>query len=206
MGKHKKIEWEGEEYTLPELARKFGMAWQTLRYRLEKGLSLEEALDSRRLEKKRTTRSGESDTIRGWADRTGIDAHIIRRRIEQGWSVDDAVEVTPRDRSLRIKWQGKFYSVAELAKKCGVSESGLRYRLGKGLPVEEALTPKSVKVGRPGKTLTSGNGETHTIPEWSKKLGIPHKTLHTRLSQGWEPDEILGFVNRPRTRRKGETP
>lgn len=33
--------------------------------------------------------------------------------------------------------------------------------------------------------------ETLTLLEWSKKLGVPYKTLHTRLSTGWTIEQVL---------------
>lgn len=35
------------------------------------------------------------------------------------------------------------------------------------------------------------NGETHTIAEWAEITGIDYKTLHRRISAGWEPEKAL---------------
>lgn len=157
MPRSKKIVWEGQEYTQSELARKHGIRLETLRYRLEAGVSLEDALK------------------------------------------------TPPVWSLNIEWQGQLYSAAKLAKKYGMSGPVLRYRLNNGMSLEEALTKKVDQIGRQATiNLTSSNGETHTIKEWAKKLGMSQQTLRTRLSKGWEIDRILGPRERSRPRSKGE--
>jgi hypothetical protein len=38
--------------------------------------------------------------------------------------------------------------------------------------------------------LTHG-GETHNISEWSRKLGMPMTTLHSRVAAGWDTMEVL---------------
>lgn len=38
------------------------------------------------------------------------------------------------------------------------------------------------------------DGETHTVTQWSRKLGLNHKTVSTRLNQlGWPIDKALGL-------------
>lgn len=37
-------------------------------------------------------------------------------------------------------------------------------------------------------------GKTRTLGEWSEKLKINYKTLHTRLSRGWAEEKVLSVV------------
>lgn len=34
-------------------------------------------------------------------------------------------------------------------------------------------------------------GETHTVSEWSRKLGIPYKTLFKRINDGWSVEKAF---------------
>lgn len=39
--------------------------------------------------------------------------------------------------------------------------------------------------------LITYNGETHTVSEWSRRVGIPMKTLHRRIQAGWKVEDAL---------------
>ena len=45
--------------------------------------------------------------------------------------------------------------------------------------------------------LITWNGETLTISQWEKRLGLPAKQLRTRLSQGWTFDRAVYEPKRP---------
>lgn len=48
------------------------------------------------------------------------------------------------------------------------------------------------------------NGETHTVTEWARILGLPMVTVHSRLRLGWPLERVLdrasGFVRRRQAR------
>lgn len=51
------------------------------------------------------------------------------------------------------------------------------------------------------------NGETHTLKEWSEKLGISYQTLMIRLCHGWSEEKTLSEpVNTSLTKRYDEVP
>ena len=44
-----------------------------------------------------------------------------------------------------------------------------------------------------GRILLTCNGETKTILEWSRSLGVPRNTIYSRLKRGWStPDALFG--------------
>lgn len=49
---------------------------------------------------------------------------------------------------------------------------------------EQAANKSSVR-------LISFNGETHTIPEWSRIMGINYKCLYSRISTGWSIEDAF---------------
>lgn len=51
-------------------------------------------------------------------------------------------------------------------------------------PVQQARNTKSVK-------LLTYKKETHSVPEWAEKIGIPKYTLHKRLRSGWSIERAL---------------
>jgi len=46
--------------------------------------------------------------------------------------------------------------------------------------------------------LLTLNGETQTMAEWSRRLGIPYATLKDRLRRGWPDEKVLSVKKRPR--------
>lgn len=53
-------------------------------------------------------------------------------------------------------------------------------------------------------TYLTYQGETHSIPEWSRLRNIPLEVIRSRKRQGWPLAEVLGYVAHQRTytRRK----
>ncbi|WP_054006167.1 hypothetical protein [Cypionkella psychrotolerans] len=47
--------------------------------------------------------------------------------------------------------------------------------------------------GRRGRTITH-NGETLTIPEWSKRTGLGMPVIYARISKGWPVDSVLNPI------------
>ncbi|MCU7521620.1 MAG: hypothetical protein HF312_15480 [Ignavibacteria bacterium] len=50
----------------------------------------------------------------------------------------------------------------------------------------------------------SFNGETHSIAEWSKKLGIRSSTISSRLRAGWPLQSVFGQPSHWKSNRLGE--
>lgn len=92
-----------------------------------------------------------------------------------------------------VEYQGKEYTVAELAREHGLLSSVVSARLRKGLPLDLALSKEDFR----GKSLKGGTikvrtktyaarGEVLTSREWATKLGMDVKKLRRKLFQQHE--------------------
>ncbi len=97
-----------------------------------------------------------------------------------------------------IKIGHKRFSFKEASLLTGISVASLQERKYRGLSDEEIIA-KSNK-----KTLTlTFNGQTKTMKEWSKEIGLGYSCLYDRYMNGWTVEEILTTPkNPPRRSRK----
>lgn len=91
------ISYQGENYTLSQLSRKYNLNAGFLRRRLEFGWSVEDAINTPKGADKRYLEfNGETHTLTEWEDITGIDRRTIGNRINKlGWSVEKALTTSP---------------------------------------------------------------------------------------------------------------
>lgn len=61
------------------------------------------------------------------------------------------------------------------------------------------ITAKEQAANKSNVQLISFNGETHTIPEWSKITGINYKCLYARILAGWSTEDVF---NKPVRQKK----
>ena len=93
-----------------------------------------------------------------------------------------------------LTYNGKTQTLMQWAEETGLSRGAFKQRLQRGWSVEATLTTplktlngqKQFNPGRhkvcDGTGLYTYNGETHTLVEWSRKLGIKKQTLYTRVT------------------------
>lgn len=85
-------EYNGETLTRSQLARKVGLNNRTLTFRLNSGMSLEEAI-SKDVKKAETYEyNGLTKTLREWADLYGMSYNVVYQRIRAGKSIADALK------------------------------------------------------------------------------------------------------------------
>ena len=88
-------------------------------------------------------------------------------------------------RSKRYEWNGKLYTINELHEISGIRKGTLRLRLNRyHWTVEDAINTSTV-------TCISYNGQTKTIKEWSKELGIKECTIWNKIINKKLPFESL---------------
>ena len=98
---------------------------------------------------------------------------------------------TPSNAKL-IEFDGKAQTIAAWSKELGIGYGTIRDRIYKmGWSIEKALsTPVSRSSGR--SELYEFNGETQSLSEWSKELGIGYGTLYDRIHKmGWSIEKAL---------------
>lgn len=153
----KEIVYRGKTYKgVSALSREVGVGRNVINSRLDKGWSIEEAVETA-VGKVRTTQhivyKGKRYTsIKELADSKGIVYNRIRTRLKDGWSVEEAVEKgiveSREDRGVKeIEYEGKRYmGVSNVARAAGVNRSTLMLRLKKGMSIEEAVEDIKRKV------------------------------------------------------------
>ena len=110
----------------------------------------------------------------------------------KNWRFTNAkVQANNRTNTIILEFQGKSQSLQEWADELGISESTIRWRLNKGDSTEKALTTKVRKTVHQRKKYLTHKGNTKTVSEWARYLGIDSKILYTRLKRGWTIEKTL---------------
>ena len=89
--KPRKVTYKGEEYTIKQLAERFGLKENTLAVRILRGRSIEEALGFIGRGGKKLiylTYNGQTKEIGDWANELGVQRATIARQHKSGWSVE----------------------------------------------------------------------------------------------------------------------
>lgn len=132
------------------------------------------------------THNGQTKTLRQWAEELGISyftlySRIRTHRIPPERALDPNFKRIP-GMPKRYTHAGRTLTLRQWANELGVRYATLSYRLTRGLPLEQALTPKKLKVRRDTKRYTV-NGITKTLPEWAEHIGITYSALAQRLTR-----------------------
>lgn len=134
-------------------------------------------------------------TFEKWAKENGYQEDLTLDRIDTDGNyepencrwVDQSVQQNNRNNNRIVEYTGKEYTLAELAGLKGINRATLAQRLDKGMPVEKALN-KRINFDY---ILVEHEGETKPLKQWCEHLGLPYKTIHARVSRGWEPKKAL---------------
>lgn len=81
-----------------------------------------------------------------WADELGINPKTLQRRLAMGWGIERTLSTPVRVRMPNkerdpIVYEGKVWTIPQLAAKFGIAPQTLYARLDRGVPLEEALEP-----------------------------------------------------------------
>jgi len=91
----------------------------------------------------------------------------------------------------KLTYQGRRQSPADWARELGIDRQVIRERLKLGWSVEDALSKPLTPHGRRNVKLLTYNGETRSMTEWARELGIKLVTLSHRLNAGWSVEDAL---------------
>lgn len=92
-----------------------------------------------------------------------------------------------KQNSLRLLFEGEYYTEAQLSRKTGVSRTTIQRRRRIGYSVEEMV------YGREGVGVfkLEYNGQIYSGKELADLVGVEANTLRYRVRQGWSMDEIV---------------
>ena len=199
-----RYEVEGKRFkTYDELSKYYGVKVVTIRTRLKRGLSLEEALGvaktpDLRFKKnnlKKSKRSAKDvdlvvdgvkyESFSQLAKSFGLKPYIVTQRInEYGYTAEEAVKKPLKGKKINV--QGKdFNSIAEASRHFNKSAATVQSNLKRGLTVDEAMGFKKRRTSR--NVLYDWKGKEYTIKELttllSKEHNIPQSILYSRIYQ-----------------------
>ncbi len=114
------IEYEGEQLSLVELAKRTGIKIATIHHRYRqgiRGLDLVAPLEAGGT-KHTYTHNGQTLTSKEWSKITGLKAGTIVARIRMGWTVEKALTVTTEEtKQARIEHRTEMFKAIAKARK-----------------------------------------------------------------------------------------
>lgn len=135
---NKYYEYQGEIISHQDLANKHNINEATLRNRLSKGMSMEDALSLPDLHKKWLTYKNETKSVVEWSKSLGIPCKLIYGRLDEGWSVEDALS-KPKHKPTTYTHDKKTLTLSEWSKLTGISYKLLWKRIKNGMTIGEAI-------------------------------------------------------------------
>lgn len=86
-------------------------------------------------------------TLREWSRKTGVPLKTLRSRLQnRNWAPDEAVfDANPDRRRKMLTYRGETLSMKQWSERLGIRYLTLFQRLKKGLPLEQALSQKSLR-------------------------------------------------------------
>lgn len=157
------------------------------------------------------THNGTTRTLHAWAAMTGIAASNLRDRISSGWTTERAL-TTPVGRPVAqpkpkrastaktLTHEGQTKTIAQWSKVTGISKIILHMRERSGWNAERIITTPYAPRGTNVKRITH-EGQSLTIAEWSKRIGVSISTILQRRRNGLPIDRVLSAevrMGRPR--------
>lgn len=143
--------------------------------------------------------NGKVLTYREWSRELGISTITLRKRIQSGWSPERAFS-SPLDKAKATKSEQRIYTCNGLSMTLGqwAKHTGIPYYvivdrvrkvdIGKWT-LEQALTEPNHALR--SKKLLSYNGQTLSVSEWSRRIGVPTKVIYTRLRHTSDIAKVL---------------
>lgn len=91
------LEYQGKRYTMMQLCEKLGLNYNSVNTRIQKGMSVEEAIDIPSQE--RITYNGITKTVSEFAKERGMTYHQLKKRLMRGWTTERALTQPLRNRN-----------------------------------------------------------------------------------------------------------
>ena len=177
------------------MCRHYGIKPSTYRARINKGMSVEDALKLEDMNKisVKDHLGNEFSSINDMCRHYGIGASTYRKRIKKGMSLEDALTsefITPKfSRSVSDHLGNEFDSISDMCKHYGVNYFTYIGRINRGMSVADALELEDKR-----KTSVKDHlgNEFDSISDMCKHYGINTSTYRARMEKGIPLKEVLG--------------
>lgn len=178
------VDHMGNKYrSYNEMARAYHIPPSVLRNRINRGLTLEEALQKKEV----CDHEGKKyKSVREMCRAYNISINVYKARLEKGMTVKDALTIPVGDLvgGICIDHKGnKYCSVREMCKAYDIDHSTFRHRITVGMSLEEALTKNEIYDYK-------GNAFRSEL-EMCKAYHIDNSTFRYRIREGFSVEEAL---------------
>ena len=156
----------------------------TIRRRLNRGWTIEEALYGKKIKTERIGGLNVPKEDIAKAKALGISKQMIRNRLAKGMTLEDAL-TTRRHANAKGMSVGDIrvsLDKLKIAHKNGVKDKTLRQRISNGWSVQRAITVPVKQLGRPSK-------HSQDFIDKAAKNGINRKAFVRRVYNGWSLED-----------------
>lgn len=134
--------YDGENFTVSELSKKYNISTSNIRSRLARGYTLDEALTEGNINTINANKymiNGEEITLRELSEKTGLRKNTIRARLRYGWNIDDIGKELQEGgitHSKKYMYKGEMKTAKEIAEDKSVTIECIKNRVRRGIPLE----------------------------------------------------------------------
>lgn len=139
-----------------------------------------------------TTFNGETMTLFEWSKKLGISNNTLKARVKYGWPIEKVLSEKVREKKPKVTKEPKELSHYKCELCSYEWESAKIF-----VRCPKCRTRKWTNHPRLySKALLSFNGETLSVAEWSRRLGLTNMTIPWRIKQGWPMEQVLSSKDR----------
>jgi hypothetical protein len=128
-------------YSLSDWCRIFNLNWMTVRHRLKKGLSIEDALElkTKNTQGIMTEINGEIHSLSEWCRIFDVPLTSVWIRIKNGMEAEEALKFKKMRRGKKIAINGENHTLKEWSEICNEKYDTVWHRINRGMRPIEAL-------------------------------------------------------------------
>ena len=208
-----------------QACKKYNIKEVTVRKRMERGWSLENAVTTPArfhyvpnddlgsgTAKSVTVEGKKFRTISEAAREYGLIPENVQVALQKGFTIEQALKLEIRPTEASFFFEGKFYKSREhLCRKFNFSSSLMHNRLNRGLTIREALNLGNENIGNEGRynqtifernqDLANSSGKLYFASvlinnKQRYKIGITAKTIRERLSKEFLSYRLIKFIKK----------
>lgn len=126
-----------------------------------------------------------------WALENGYKPELTLDRIDTDGNynpnncrwVDQRAQQNNRNNNRKIIYEDKEYTFSELSEKTGLKIETIAYRIKENIPVDSDKNFHHA--------IVEIDGESKNLRQWCNHFNKPYKTIHARITRGWEPERAI---------------
>lgn len=197
--------------SIPQICKHFGYttssAIDSIRRKIKSGKNFDEAFNEYKIESEKRAKkfnyNGETGSAAYFYKKYNISSNTFLRNLNKGMSIEEIINTySNKERYYRSSRYPRHYK-PKLYEYCGfqgsineiiehfnlnVTYGGVKSRLRKGIPIEEAFNNKDISLKDKKIKI---NSEIKTVEEWCKILDVEIMNVYSRMQKGLSVKESL---------------